>query len=779
MLFALPLFSLHISAQTTVVDIIVGSPDHETLEAAVIAAELDDDLSGPGPFTVFAPTDDAFAALPEGTVDALLEDPTGDLAQILLYHVVGAKALSTDLSDGQVITTLNGDSITVTFADGKVFIDDAEVTTADVEADNGVVHVIDAVLIPTSTVVDIIVGSPNHNTLEAAVIAAGLADDLSGEGPFTVFAPTDDAFAALPEGTLEALLADPEGALTQILLYHVVGAKALSTDLSDGQMITTLQGDSVMVKIMDGNVYIDNAMVSVADLEASNGVVHVIDAVIIPKYTVADVIIASPDHNTLEAALGAAGLTETLMGDGPFTVFAPTDDAFAALPDGTVEALLEDPEGALTDILLYHVVGAKALSTDLSDGQMIETLNGKEVMVKIMDGNVYINDAMVTVADVETDNGVVHVVDAVLIPETMTVMDIIAESDAHTTLEAAIEAAGLTETLAGEGPFTVFAPTDDAFAALPDGTLEVLLADPEGALTQILLYHVVGAKALSGDLSDGQMIETLNGQEITVKIMDGNVYINDAMVTVADLEADNGVVHVIDAVLLPATTVVDIIAASPLHTTLLTAIEAAGLTETLAGEGPFTVFAPTDAAFEALPEGVLDGLLADPEGALTQVLLYHVVGAKALSGDLSDGQMIETLEGSDVTITIMEGNVYVNGAMVVVADIEADNGVVHVIDAVITPATSTADRIIEEATTRIYPNPTQDFLNVGFELKSSSDLRMSVIDMQGREMMVREFYNLNEGQHLETIDVSSLTQGMYIIRIDTGKDQFANRFRVN
>ncbi len=122
--------------------------------------------------------------------------------------------------------------------------------------------------------------SPDHNTLEAAVIAAELDDDLSGEGPFTVFAPTDDAFAALPEGTVDALLEDPTGALAQILLYHVVGAKALSTDLSDGQMITTLNGDSVTVKIMDGNVYIDNAMVTVADLEADNGVVHVIDAVI-------------------------------------------------------------------------------------------------------------------------------------------------------------------------------------------------------------------------------------------------------------------------------------------------------------------------------------------------------------------------------------------------------------------------------------------------------------------------------------------------------------------
>ncbi len=134
----------------------------------------------------------------------------------------------------------------------------------------------------TTTVVDIIVGSPDHNTLETAVIAAGLADDLSGEGPFTVFAPTDDAFAALPEGTLDALLADPTGALANVLLYHVVSGKVMSTDLSDGMVATTLLGKDVTVTINGDGVFINDAKVTVADLEADNGVVHVIDAVLIP-----------------------------------------------------------------------------------------------------------------------------------------------------------------------------------------------------------------------------------------------------------------------------------------------------------------------------------------------------------------------------------------------------------------------------------------------------------------------------------------------------------------
>jgi uncharacterized surface protein with fasciclin (FAS1) repeats len=278
----------------TVVDIIVESEIHTTLEAAVIAAELADDLSGEGPFTVFAPTDEAFAALPEGTVEALLEDPTGDLAQILLYHVVSGKVLSTDLMDGLVVETLNGQTVEVTINDSGIFINDAQVTVADLEAENGVVHVINAVLLPEleeelpETVFDIIADSEIHTTLEAAIIAAELDDDLSSEGPFTVFAPTDEAFEALPEGVVETLLEDPTGDLAQILLYHVVGDTISSTRLKElrGQdaEIETLNGQSVTVRINSDNIFIDDAEIIIrSDIRAENGLVHVINAVLLPE----------------------------------------------------------------------------------------------------------------------------------------------------------------------------------------------------------------------------------------------------------------------------------------------------------------------------------------------------------------------------------------------------------------------------------------------------------------------------------------------------------------
>ncbi len=635
---------------------------------------------------------------------------------------------------------------------------------------------IPSIFIAQNTVVDVVVNSPDHNTLEAAVIAADLATTLSGPGPFTVFAPTDAAFEALPMGTVDALLQDPSGDLTQILLYHVLSGQVLSSDLSNGQMATTINGKDINVTIDNGNVFINNAQVTVADIPADNGVVHVINAVLLPpRTTVVDVVVNSPDHNTLEAAVIAADLATTLSGDGPFTVFAPTDAAFEALPMGTVEALLQDPSGDLTDILLYHVVSAEAPSSSLSTGQTIATVNGKAITVLIENGDVFINNARVTVADIATDNGIVHVIDAVLLPPRTTVVDVIVNSPDHNTLEAAVIAAELAPTLSGDGPFTVFAPTDAAFDALPTGTVESLLQDPTGDLAQILLYHVLGAEVLSTDLTNGQVATTLNGSDITVTIDNGNVFINNAQVTVADITTDNGVVHVIDAVLLPRQiTVVDVIVNSAVHNTLEAAVIAADLATTLSGDGPFTVFAPTDAAFDALPAGTVEALLQDPSGDLTDILLYHVLGAQVLSTDLSNGQTATTLNGRDITVTIENGNVFINNAQVTVADIVTDNGVVHVIDAVLIPIMTSVNNINEFNSINVYPNPSDGIINIDMEGTDVMNANIRVLNTVGAN--VAEFRNINTN---DVINVSNLNTGTYIIEIVTEENRYYKKVMIN
>ena len=618
-----------------------------------------------------------------------------------------------------------------------------------------------------TTVVDVVVNSEDHTLLEAAVIEADLAGALSGEGPFTVFAPTDAAFTTLIEAleiTTDDLLALPN--LADILLYHVVQASAASSSLSDGQMVTTMLGSDVTISIMDGTVMVNDATVTVADIAADNGIVHVIDAVLLPPTpetnTVVDVIVNSEDHTLLEAAVGAAGLVDALNAEGPFTVFAPTDAAITALVEAleiTAEDLLA--LDGLGDILLYHVVNATALSTDLEDGQAVTTLLGEDVTISIMDGTVMVNEATVTVADISADNGVVHVIDAVLLPPTPevtpTVADIIANSPDHTVLAAVLDSTDLDVALSGTGPFTVFAPTDAAFDAVDPMTLISLLLDNE-ALSAILTYHVAGDSVMSTDLSDGQVITTLNGGDVTVSIMDGTVMINDATVIVADLVGANGVVHVIDAVLLPPApqpaTVVEIIVNSPDHTVLETAVIAAGLDDDLSGEGPFTVFAPTDAAFAALPAGALEGLLADPTGALADLLLYHVAGAAALSTDLSDGQLVTTLQGGDVEVTIDGMGVMINNANVIVADLVADNGVVHVIDAALSLPTGVESVNLSDLF-EVYPNPTTDLLR----WNGIAVDRIQVLDAQGRVRM-------DTTNPSNSIDLSTLESGVFMVVIE-------------
>ena len=270
---------------------------------------------------------------------------------------------------------------------------------------------------------------------------------------------------------------------------------------------------------------------------------------------IVDTAVADGHFKTLVAAVQAAGLVDTLKGAGPFTVFAPTDDAFAKLPAGTIDTLLK-PENKqkLTDILLYHVVSGKVMAADVVKLTSAKTVEGQDVTVKVDNGSVYINDAKVVITDIQTSNGVIHVIDTVLLPPAKagTIVDVAMADGRFKTLVAALQAAGLVDTLKGAGPFTVFAPTDDAFAKLPAGTLDTLLLPAnKQKLTDILLYHVISGQVMAADVVKLMSAKTVLGKDVTIKVVNGVVYINDAKVIITDIQASNGVIHVIDTVLLP------------------------------------------------------------------------------------------------------------------------------------------------------------------------------------------------------------------------------------
>lgn len=283
------------------------------------------------------------------------------------------------------------------------------------------------------TIVETAAGSKDFSTLVAAVKAAGLAETLSGKGPFTVFAPTNEAFAKLPKGTVETLL-KPENKkqLAAILTYHVVPGTVYADEAVTLDKAKSVEGSDIPLKATDKGLMVGTAKVVKADLACSNGVIHVIDAVLMPPAksdassttaakplpTIAETAMANEDFSTLVAAVKAAGLAETLMSKGPFTVFAPTNEAFAKLPKGTVESLLKpEAKEKLTAILTYHVVPGKVMAADVMKIESAKTVQGGEVQVQASDKGVMIDGAKVVKADIECGNGVIHVIDSVLMPK--------------------------------------------------------------------------------------------------------------------------------------------------------------------------------------------------------------------------------------------------------------------------------------------------------------------------------------------------------------------------
>ena len=284
---------------------------------------------------------------------------------------------------------------------------------------------------PGGSIVDIAIGNPSFSTLVTAVKAAGLTETLSGKGPFTLFAPTNEAFNALPKETLDALL-KPENRdlLRKVLTYHVVSGDLMAKDLKSGK-VPTVAGSTVAVEVQGAKVNVNNASVVKADIDAKNGVIHVIDRVLLPPDfalatpakakstqagTIVEVAASNPAVSTLVTAVKAAGLVETLSGKGPFTVFAPTNAAFNALPKGTLDKLLK-PENrdALRKVLTYHVVSGDLMAKDLRSGK-VATVEGGSVAVKVDNHGVSVNGSNVIKADVDTSNGVIHVIDKVLLP---------------------------------------------------------------------------------------------------------------------------------------------------------------------------------------------------------------------------------------------------------------------------------------------------------------------------------------------------------------------------
>ncbi|MDG1818857.1 MAG: fasciclin domain-containing protein [Porticoccaceae bacterium] len=539
---------------TTIVDVAVADGNFTTLVAALQATGLDATLSDTSEsYTVFAPTDDAFALLGQETIDGLLND-LDTLTDILTYHVISGEvdAAAAIASVGNLVEMVSGDKVGLSLDGENLLVNVATVTVTDIQADNGIIHVIDAVLMPlaeraepTMNIVDTAIAADSFDTLISVLQATGLDSALADESrSFTVFAPTDEAFAMISAETIAALLANPD-VLTDILLQHVVEAEVLSTTAFslNGQSASTLSEAAIPVSINSAlnSLLFGGATVTVKDIYATNGVIHVIDMVVIadvelpdPAMSIVDVAMANGNFTSLVAALQATGL-DTVLDDpeSNFTVFAPSDDAFALLGQETIDALFANTV-TLSGILLNHVLPDVIVLQDTavmiaqSANKMVTTAVNQDVSLSLSDGTLYANKSAVSLTDIAADNGVIHVIDQVILPlatkltPTTSIVDVATSDPRFSTLVDALTAADLVSTLADENAtFTVFAPTNEAFAKIESTALSDLLADTT-ALNNVLLNHVVsGAEinALNAFAANGTDVGTASGDNVSVKLV--------------------------------------------------------------------------------------------------------------------------------------------------------------------------------------------------------------------------------------------------------------------
>ncbi|MBW7882908.1 MAG: fasciclin domain-containing protein, partial [Caldilineaceae bacterium] len=484
----------------------------------------------------------------------------------------------------------------------------------------------------------LLMGSVQLSTLAQAVESAGLARTLAGEEPLTLFAPDDAAFAALPADELDALLANPEQ-LTQLLLTHVVAGEALTvTAITTGEL-ATMAGTPLTVSMADDGVTINDAHIITPDLAVANGVVHIIDRVLLPpaeEAAAAEATKAATEEATAEATAEAAEeATE-----------APEEEGTAT------EATEEAKEEA-----------AQEEATKATSGLVVEPAQPGSLPAFVAEGS-------------------------------------------FTALANVLQQAGLLNLLAPDQPYTVFAPSNDAIKALPAGQLEALLSEPQ-ELTEIVQYHVVSGTIASSEIANGMHASTLEGKPLTFTLDGSRIKVNDATVILSDIKAGNILVHMIDRVLMPpavdelaegAAQAAASVTATPTAgesiralaeelpelSTLLAAAQTLGLADDIAGVGPFTVFAPTNAAFDKLPDGAMEQLLGDQE-TLTRILLYHVVLDELDSGLLAQMNSVMTAEGGSLTVDADGESIQVNGANVITPDLAAANGIVHLIDTVLLP----------------------------------------------------------------------------------------------
>lgn len=562
----------------------------------------------------------------------------------------------------------------------------------------------------------------SRSDLSSFAVAVSKYEDLSSSlddetQELTVFAPTDDAFDVFLDAMGYSSLDDiPDDTLKDVIQYHIISGSAFSgSEFTDGQSSATLLANETVFISINGNTIMVNAsVISEADVDASNGVVHIVDAVLVPGYlggsvasTILGVIQSNDQLSTLrEAVKRFDDLLSSLNDKGEsYTMFAPTNDAFEALLDVLGYASIDEvPEKTLREILHYHITSESAfLAEDFTDAQSLNTLLTDEaVTIYVNGGTVTVNSSSVISADVQVSNGVVHIIDAVLVPsfiqgEYKTVLGLAEEREELSLfVESVLKYPDLKAMLGGiTANYTVFAPTNQGFETLLNITNQNELADfPDHILKKFLQYHIAVETFSSSDFTVGQSIPTLLANEkisVNPDTKNGSEYLIDkSQITEADMEADNGILHIVTGFLFPSSearvvnTILEPVYFNRDFNILNEAIIKAGLFDAfIKKNAEYTFFAPNNNGFEKVGITNLDDFTSD---SLATILQYHVHSDSAyLESSLIEAGSLSTASG-DLGFSSSGDGTLVNGTSKIIrSDMINDNGITHIIDEALIP----------------------------------------------------------------------------------------------
>ncbi|XP_031428434.1 periostin [Clupea harengus] len=519
-------------------------------------------------------------------------------------------------------------------------------------------------------------GIVGATTTQRYADVSALRGEIEGRGSFTMFAPSNDAWELL-DASVKATL---ESSLNDALHYHMINKRLLTKDLKNDLTVKSMH-KSHGLRInhySNGVVTVNCARIIHGNQVATNGVVHVIDRVIrVVEDTIHNVLDNDEDLSSLRTVAEVSGLMDTLKGPGQFTLFAPTNAAFDKIEGDVMERLMSD-KTILQALLQYHLLSSVQCSEAIMSGSVYETMEGSTIEIGCDGESLTVNGIkMVMKKDIVTTNGVIHLIDQVLIPNSAkVVMELVSES----TFKDMVSELGLAAAMQPETEYTLLAPLNGAF------TEEVMSMD-QRLLKIILENHILKMKVTLSELYNGQELETVSGKLLRVFIYRTAVCIENACMVRGSKEGSNGALHLMRSLIKPPeSTMFDILVADGRFKIFLSLMDTAGLIELLKQTGAFTLFAPTDDAFGTLSEEDI-ALLKVDANALRTILLYHFSTGVFINGGLEGGvtNLLKTIQGNNLQLLSVNSSIHVNSIDVPDNDIMASNGVVHVVKTLLYP----------------------------------------------------------------------------------------------